>query len=175
VPAASMPVAMSVRPGDTIDAQVTVDGHRATLALRDVTRGRSFAKTVSSAQIDVSSAEWIVEAPSDCSSSCLTLPLADFGTAAFTQAKAQPRVGNWGPVNDPRWSATQIRLHPPGGHLADYQGNARVVGAATPTVLARGGSAFSVAFSRVFVPSAPFSTRRTVLRAGQLVHPRAHR
>src|SRR5947209_845392 len=82
VPAPSVPISLPVRPGDLLSAKVTVRGRRAVLSLQDLTSGLGFSRTASLSSVDVSSAEWIVEAPSDCTSStnCRTLPLADFGS-----------------------------------------------------------------------------------------------
>lgn len=176
VPAASMPITMSVGAGDLIDADVTVTGHRATLQLRDRTRHRSFHITVGSPQIDVSSAEWIVEAPSDCYTSCVALPLANFGTALFAAVRAQNEAGHWGGISDPAWSPTRIRLNPAGARFAT--GSGRVGGAAMASGLGSGGTAFSVAFSPLPPPGQTFTGRRFSLRASpvsarsaRLVHP----
>jgi hypothetical protein len=56
---------------------------------------------------DLSSAEWIAEAPSDCSpfnrNGCTIEPLANFGTVAFSAASAQAG-GRVGPISDPDWT-----------------------------------------------------------------------
>jgi hypothetical protein len=91
VPKPSRPIHLRVRPGDSLTASVVVLGHRATLKLTDKTTNRTFQKTVHPSVVDVSSAEWIVEAPSDCVSAtqCQTLPLADFGSAKFSLARTE--------------------------------------------------------------------------------------
>src|SRR5947208_3315598 len=84
VPAGSRTIRMQVRSGDTLRATVAVDAGKVTLSIRDLTRRRSFSKTLRAREVDVSSAEWILETPSVCSSgSCRVLPLANFGQAAF--------------------------------------------------------------------------------------------
>jgi hypothetical protein len=172
VPAASMPISMSVVSGDQIDARVAVTGHRATLVLRDVTRHERFHITVSSQQIDVSSAEWIVEAPSDCITSCLTLPLADFGTAAFTSARVQAVGGHSGTIADSTWTSTRIRLSPTGAHFTTVHAGARTTGAALPSSLAGGGSAFSVSFTEIPAGTGGFAVKRShIRRAGHILHP----
>lgn len=159
VPAASVSVPMAIASGDRMAAAVTVTGHRATLVLRDRTRHHLFRITVGSPQIDVSSAEWIVEAPSDCLSACSTLPLADFGSAAFTGARAQGVRGHWGTISDPAWQATAIRLIPiqAGAGGAHVAGGAP--GAAIPTSLSPGGGSFAVSFAHVN-PASVFGLRR---------------
>ena len=168
VPAASMPVALPVTAGDTMSATVTVTGHRATLVLNDLTRRRSFHTTLSSGPIDVSSAEWIVEAPSDCLDTCTTLPLADFGSTVFTGARAQLASGYVGTVTDRHWSTTRIRLNPGGRAFA----GSRASGAAIASTLTWGGSVFSVSYAMVTASGATaYGMRRLLSGALHLVHP----
>ncbi len=60
---------------------MAVSGTQVTVTLKNLTRKTSFTKRLAMSAPDVSSAEWIAEAPSACFSSgaCRTLPLADFG------------------------------------------------------------------------------------------------
>jgi len=71
---------MTVNPGDLMRAKVKVSGARVTVSLSDLTTGRSFHRTITDRYADISSAEWIAEAPSECLSvaQCQVLPLADF-------------------------------------------------------------------------------------------------
>jgi hypothetical protein len=112
VPAASESIKMTVRPGDKLSASVSVSGHEADLQLRDLTRHETFSKRLRATIVDVSSAEWIVEAPSVCRdpSSCQTLPLADFGSATFSQASAVTTTGHSGAISSSRWGKTRIVL-----------------------------------------------------------------
>jgi Peptidase A4 family len=112
VPASSIPVKLKLFPGNRISANVTVSGQLVTVQLKNLTRKTSFTKRLFMASPDVSSAEWIAEAPSVCDSSgdrCRTLPLADFGTVAFTSAKALA-AGHGGTIVDGAWAATAIEL-----------------------------------------------------------------
>lgn len=112
VPAASRAIRLTVAAGDRIDAAVTVSGHQITVTLSDLTRHHSFTKHLHAATVDTTSAEWIVEAPSVCSSAtdCQTLPLADFGSAGFTSAAATASTGHRGTIRDRRWTTTKINL-----------------------------------------------------------------
>jgi hypothetical protein len=77
-----------VRPGDHLTASVThTSASGYTLVFRDATRGWSHTihKSLSGAQD--SSAEVIAEAPC-CTAGGQPLPLADFGTVHFSNAKA---------------------------------------------------------------------------------------
>ena len=106
VPAASVRLPMTIRGGDTISASVTVKGARVSVVLADRTTGARLQRTLLAPAIDVTSAEWIVEAPSVCfSGGCTVLPLADFGTTAFTSARATSVAGHSGPISDPAWHA----------------------------------------------------------------------
>jgi hypothetical protein len=147
VPAPSQAVRMRVSPGDTMFASVTVSGQWATLVLQNQTRHKTFRKTLKVSPIDLSSAEWIVEAPSECVSAnlCRTLPLANFGAATFVLAGAQTTSGHTGTISDRDWAATKIRLSPSGRRFV-LAGGGATDGAAIPSGLSSGGSSFKVSF-----------------------------
>jgi hypothetical protein len=138
-------VKLKVRPGDTVSASVHVSGTTVTLKLTNATRRTSFRKRVTVAAPDLSSAEWIAEAPSTCTSwgRCETLPLTNFGSVAFKNAYATGN-GHVGPIADPAWTPVAVllrtttisRFYP-----ADESG-----AGATPAALSATGSAFSVAY-----------------------------
>jgi len=160
---------MTVWPGDLIHASVTVVGHRVTLALSDRIRRRSFAKIVSVSAIDDTSAEWILEAPSECfaNNQCRTLPLADFGSAHFADASAQSTAGSWGTISSRLWGSTKITLAPSGGRTFVLYGTA---GTAIPTALQQGGAVFQVTYSQTVVSSGPplFSARASAAATGSV-------
>jgi Peptidase A4 family len=172
VPAASRLIKLTVRPGDLIAASVKVNGHTVQVSLDDTTRHRSFAKTLHASSVDVSSADWILEAPSDCISAtiCQTLPLADFGSASFGLSAAVSSTGHKGSISDRAWGATKINLIP-GGRRFVANGAASLLGGATTSALTPGGSSFTVSYSAVPVPGSPVMARRASLQAGYLVHP----
>ncbi len=162
VPAAAVPIAMPVHMGDTILATVVVSGHRVVLTLDDATRGRVFTKTLNAPAIDISSAEWIVEAPSNClgGGGCNVLPLANFGSAGFTGAVARQVSGHSGSISDSAWGATRIALSPSGRRFVVLQNGSGGQAAAVPSALRSGGTGFTVAYSRVQISSALFASRR---------------
>jgi hypothetical protein len=169
VPAASMPIRLTVRPGDLMRARVTVTGMQVVITLDDVTRHTGFKKTLHANVIDVSSAEWIAEAPSQCVSldSCQTLPLADFGPTKFDSATVRSTTGHFGAISDRTWGWTKIRLTPGGRRFAAYKGNGPAAGAAAPSSLRPGGRAFSVSWALATAQGNPFvQARRTAVRAG---------
>ena len=110
IPAAPVSIPSSVHAGDQMTGSVTVRGTHVTLRLRNLTTGARYSTTRRTSQIDVSSADWILEAPSSCTAAgCQTLPLADFGGVSFAAATATSG-SHTGPVEDSRWSAAQIEL-----------------------------------------------------------------
>ncbi|HUH81703.1 MAG TPA: G1 family glutamic endopeptidase [Solirubrobacteraceae bacterium] len=110
IPAAPVSIDIPVHAGDEMTGSVTVHGNHVTLRLRNLTTGARYSTTRHASQIDVSSADWILEAPSSCTpAGCQTLPLADFGNVSFSAATATSGA-HTGPVQDPRWSAEQIEL-----------------------------------------------------------------
>jgi hypothetical protein len=137
IPAPSVDASLAVSPGDTVSAEVSVSGTTVTLALADTTTGQSFTTTQTVAAPDLTSAEWIAEAPSQCSGStlsrCTTLPLASFGTATFTFASATAN-GVAGAISSPSWTPDAIQLVPrvPGS------------GSATAGALSPDGTSFTV-------------------------------
>ena len=97
---------------------------------------------------DTSSAEWVAEAPSLCSTNgaCRTVTLSDFGKVKFTKASATAG-GHTGSISDKAWTATSIQL------VADSGGPAATAATrpttrrrrtAIPTALSSRGSAFAV-------------------------------
>jgi hypothetical protein len=174
VPAVSRTIRMTVKPGDAMSASVSVNGRRVVLSLVDSTRHQTFSKVLQASVVDVSSAEWIIEAPSDCVSanSCQTLPLADFVSANFAQARAQSVSGHVGSISDRAWGATKIQLRPSGRRFVVLNGSGPTVGTATPSALNPRGTTFTVAYSPAPVQATQsFAARTTAVRAGQLVHP----
>ncbi|MEA2256752.1 MAG: hypothetical protein QOG35_2797 [Solirubrobacteraceae bacterium] len=149
VPAASLPTRMTIAPGDTISASVTVTGHLVRVFIADRTRRTVFTRRLQADRVEVTSAEWIVEAPSVCGGvgGCSLHPLANFGTAAFANARATSTTGHAGPIADPTWAATAIALASDTGR----PGPARFTSdagppTASPAPLAAGGDAFTVTY-----------------------------
>ena len=153
VPAASVKVPLKVAAGDRIAATVKVSDTSVTVRLRNLTTGKSFAKTLRMASPDVSSAEWIAEAPSALTAGgTRILPLTDFGTVRFTSASATSTSGHAGTVSDSAWTPTRVDLvsdtgGPGGPGFGPFSPATGGTEAAT-TALRAGGSAFSVTWSR---------------------------
>lgn len=125
-------VTMTVEPGDTMYGAVFADKGHVTLNLDDTTRGEKFARTIPDGHLDQSSAEWIAEAPSNCSGrNCRTLPLTNFGSVSFSRVQAGTTTGRAGRIASPLWNDTQIVLTHSRAH---------------PSGLLEGGRAFTVDF-----------------------------
>ena len=165
VPAPSKTISLAVHPGDAMHAAVTVTGHRVVVELDNLTRHHSFRKTLHSPAIDVSSAEWILEAPSECISqySCQALPLADFGSLTFGSASVTTANGRAGTIARGDWTRTKIKLTPGAQRLIVSRDSTDTGGAAVPSALRGGGSAFDVTFA-----TAPAQSRRAYVSESRL-------
>ena len=110
VPAAQVPLDMTIHPGDHISANVAVNGNSVTVSLSDDTTGQSQTKDLQMSNPDTSSAEWIAEAPAaDTGSGFSIVPLADFGKVTFTGATATS-AGHTGTIADSNWSVARVNL-----------------------------------------------------------------
>jgi hypothetical protein len=150
VPAPSRELRMTVRPGDVMAGHVTVVGNRVTLSLTDRTRQKSYTQTVTDSTLDVTSADWIVEAPSQCGGNgfqCQPLPLANFGSETFARASAETTSGQSGAISSSLWRTAVITLSPGGGGRT-FAGNGGVSeGMSSPSALTSSGTSFSLTYS----------------------------
>ncbi|HEY2437122.1 MAG TPA: G1 family glutamic endopeptidase [Solirubrobacteraceae bacterium] len=152
-PSPAHTIHVGLRPGDLVSASVTTSRGQVTVAISDLTSNHTFQRTVSpnGQPLDLSSAEWILEAPSECilgTSACQTLPLADFNSARFTAAHAQPIGGTVGTISTAGGETTKISLGPKGPvYITNHPGEVPV-GTATPSSLSSDGSSFAVTFAR---------------------------
>jgi hypothetical protein len=145
VPAPSHAIALHVRPRDLMRATVTAAGRRITIGLADLTNHRNFTRAFTVGTPDVSSAEWIVEAPSECNSAqCVTLPLANFGQEAFMDSRAASTAGA-GTVASTRWAHTTVQLVPGSARFA-ASGGQGPGGTASAGSLNAIGAGFSVRY-----------------------------
>jgi len=137
VPAPSVHTKLKIAPGDRMQAVVVVDGTQVTMRIQNVTRHTVFTKRMTVAKPDVSSAEWIAEAPSGCDrrGRCNVLPLANFGTVSFTKGQAITTDSRSGTIGASQWATTPIKLTPD---------EVRTGNIAVPGPLSADGSSFSV-------------------------------
>jgi hypothetical protein len=165
VPAAPVNIHLAVKPGDTMSASVAVSGHTVKLFLANRTRGTRFSKQLAADRVDLTSAEWIVEAPSACfGDRCVTLPLANFGTTTFAGAGVTTTTGHQGTITDPAWSATAIAMRAGGRHAF---GGGRfttdeAMGGASPGELSAIGDGFVVAYEEQAPQTQPDPTGNPV-------------
>jgi hypothetical protein len=158
VPAAPVRLGVAINPGDHVSARVSVSGSAVTVALSNQTTGASTTKTLQTDNIDLSSAEWIAEAPSECQGSdasnpdsCTPVPLANFGTVTFTGASATGD-GSAGSISSSNWSAQAVQLSGTSGGASGYpafldsSGSDSASASASPSTLSTDGSSFSVAW-----------------------------
>jgi len=157
VPDAPVDIDLTIKPGDTVSASVSVSDHTVKLYLANRTRGTKFTKQMTVDRVDVTSAEWIVEAPSACyGNRCETLPLANFGATTFANANATATTGHQGAINDPAWAAISIALRSDrgrafGGRFTADSGNA----AASPGDLSATGNGFAVTYEEAAAQAQP--------------------
>ena len=155
VPAAQVPVNMTVQPGDRLSAHVAVSGDTVTVSISDLTRHTTVSKRLQISSPTVSSAEWIAEAPSRCLSSssrdCHILSLADFGSVTFTAASVSAG-GRTGSITSGlgQVSALTLKAAPGFGRLYATAAQAD----ASPGALSGHGSSFTVNWQRPEIQNA---------------------
>ena len=131
-PAPPVELPLTIRPGDTIAAEVAVSGRTVTLALRNLSTRSSFSTERWMRSPETDSAEWIVEAPSACFVTCTQLPLADFDRVSFTNASATAGAET-GTIGSAAWSKRRLQMGTGRGSLL-----------AAPMTLSADGSRFDV-------------------------------
>jgi hypothetical protein len=161
---------MVVRPGDKMSANVLVQGHQITLRLVDETRHKTFKKTFTRSTVDISSAEWIAEAPSTCVSAnvCHVLPLTNFGSMRFSAAKAVTIHYQSGAISDSTWSTTKIILSDGAPVFPGLGGGS---GGATPTALGNSGLSFGIHYTTAKGSAASAARAQSATSAGHGIQP----
>jgi Peptidase A4 family len=87
----------AVHAGDIIDASVSYANGEFTLAVSDLSTGKTSSTTAACADCARASAEWIIERPALCNNAltnCFLTELADFGTTTMSGDEAQVTGGN---------------------------------------------------------------------------------
>jgi hypothetical protein len=148
VPADSVNVnGLKIFPGDVIASTVLIKGTDVLVQVKDRTRKTSFTKHLQMRTPDLTSAEWIAEAPSECgANACREIPLTNFGSVTFSRTYAWGN-GTPGTITSPSWMSSSIQLIPHArrsfGDPNDPTSGAGGAGAA-PEGLAPDGTGFSV-------------------------------
>jgi hypothetical protein len=151
VPAGPVTMRLAVHPGDTIIASVAQKAGQTIMQVRDLTTHtvKTAVRTVSAP--DLSSAEWIVEAPSLCftTTHCTPLPLTNFGTISFSNASVSTSQSQTSAIDARSLKVTRLELR-------DYsQGPGRRYAASvTPasgiaSPLSASGNAFTVTWGEL--------------------------
>jgi Peptidase A4 family len=156
VPAGSVTIKLAVHPGDTITTSVNVlAGTTIELQVKNRTRHTTFTKKLPYATPDLTSAEWIAEAPSACdkANNCRQIPLSNFGTVSFTKIAALGNAVGGTLTANPGWTATAISLVPDGTSRGYFPGPQRFASranssaGATPSTPSTDGRSFAVQFT----------------------------
>jgi hypothetical protein len=148
---------LKIVPGDIITASVLVTGNEVLLQVKNRTRKRAFTKRITLTSPDLTSAEWIAEAPSECTANgyCRQVPLANFGSVTFTKLAALATIAGLGDqggtISSPLWQATPIQLVPrPSqrffGDVVERPDSTAGAAGASPFGLSADGSSFSVSW-----------------------------
>ena len=142
IPAAAVRVPLRVRPGDLITTSVNVNGSSVLVQVKNRTLKTSFTKSLAMDVPDLTSAEWVAEAPSACDAvgRCRVLPLANFGTVTFTRA-ATIASAHPGTISDPIWSRVSIKLVPQGDQFSRFTTS---TAGAQPGAISSDGRSFPV-------------------------------
>ena len=113
VPFPATTIENKVQVGDTITASVrTRQSALVELQVINRTRHWTFTRKITWASSDVSSAEWIVEAPANCVRFlCAEAPLANFGEVSIRKISVTSGTAS-GTLTTPAWTAVPIRLVP---------------------------------------------------------------
>jgi hypothetical protein len=146
VPASSVTLKLKIFPGDRITATVLAKGNDVLVQLKNRTRHTAFTKHLPMESPDLTSAEWIAEAPSECTASglCRTVPLTNFGSVTFSKV-ATLGNGQGGTLSGPGWESTPIQLVPRARRFfGDVDASATSAAGASPTSLSADGSTFTV-------------------------------
>jgi Peptidase A4 family len=110
-PAPPVDVPIRVRPGDTLRAAVSVDGWAVSVTIANVSTGDTFSAQRWTPAPETDSAEWIVEAPAACLTTCVAMPLADFSRVRFRDAATSIQT-HTGTIDDSAWARLRLQMAP---------------------------------------------------------------
>jgi len=144
----SVNVKLKLKVGDTVTASVVANTSGILVQVKDRTRKTSFTKQLPMTDSDLSSAEWIVEAPSECGvgNFCRVVPLTNFGSVTFSNVSALAGGAGGTLSANPGWTVTNINLVPQTHHFfGDPKNGEGSSGAgASPTTPSADGKSFTV-------------------------------
>jgi hypothetical protein len=158
VPGPPVNLAFKIYPGNTITVSVNVSGSTVLLQMKNRTRGTTFTKRLTANNLDLTSAEWIAEAPSSCDrdGNCSPVPLANFGNVSFSRIATKGTLSDAtvhpGTLTDPAWTAVPIQLVPDSRRGGFFPGERGLVtrnstaGTSAPQGLTTDGRAFTLSW-----------------------------
>ena len=153
VPNPPISFAMAIGPGDVVSASVHSKGQTMIFELRDRTRGTAASMRAVDTAPDLTSADWIAEAPSSCSSaSCVAEPIANFSSVAFSQVSVTGN-GHVGALADPTWTSVPVQLVPTAqqsfwsGPLRGNVSYDSTAGTCLPSTTTAAGTSFKIAWN----------------------------
>lgn len=112
VPAAQVKMKLAIHPGDRIAASVAQKEGKTILQVRDLSTHLARTVVQKLSKPDLTSAEWIVEAPSLCFSAtnCTPLPLTNFGTVSFSNASVSTAKAQRAAIDSASLHVTRLDL-----------------------------------------------------------------
>jgi Peptidase A4 family len=106
---------IKVHPEDEIAARIVVLRRAVRMTLRDRTGGVAYSQDFPLPDLNTTSAEWIVKSPASVCRRYFycqrILPLANFGSATFSQSEASVKGGRLRPIDASPFSTTRLFLH----------------------------------------------------------------
>jgi hypothetical protein len=155
LPSPPVTVKMTIKPGDRITTSVNIlTGGLVEFQIKNRTRGATFTKKVPFANPDLTSAEWVAEAPSLCNRErCVEAPLTNFGSVGFTNIAALGNGAGGTLTANPGWTTTPMTLDPSQAHHHFFAGAGAFdpyqssTAGASPSGLSTDGRSFSVQWS----------------------------
>jgi hypothetical protein len=158
VPSDSVTVKLKIDPGDVIASSVVVNGTDVLVQVIDRTRHTRFTKHLTMANPDLTSAEWIAEAPSQCGGAgfCRQVDLTNFGTVPFSRCFLKSSTLG-GTIGSPGWMASNLELVPQAHRFFGQRNDQSAIsgGGASASALAPSGSGFTITWSANPQASAP--------------------
>jgi hypothetical protein len=158
VPRGSVTIArLEISPHDLITVSVNIVGKKPSVMLqvKNRTTKKTFTTRIAFPGADVSSAEWIAEAPAGCGGArCPQLALADFGSIRFKRIAALGNSIGGTLTSNPGWDVTSMRLAPAkasgsSSARAHFAQAAPAAAGAKPGRPTANGRAFTVTWAQV--------------------------
>ena len=148
-------VKIKIDPGDTITTSVNIlTGGLVEFQIKDRTRGVTFTKKAAFANPDLTSAEWVAEAPSECNQvRCVEATLSNFGSVSFSKVAAIGNSAGGTLTANPGWTTTPMTLDPSQAHRHFFAGDGSFdpdqgsTAGATASNLSTDGRSFTVQWS----------------------------